>query len=231
MSKNKLGLIVQARMGSTRLPGKVLKVVGDRPLLQHVIERSNKIKTAHELIIATSDQKADDEIVKFCDQRSVPYFRGSELNVLERYYKCAEKFQLAHIVRLTADNPYFDFEELDQLLRQYFGTDADYANNFEFLPVGVGTEVMSFKALEKSYSLGLEPHHREHVNEFILENSTEFKSIKVRPTNAFKIRPDLRMTVDTWADLENANLVFRESKGEVTTDTIIRVLSRMMKAK
>src|SRR5437762_1211651 len=128
MSSSELGIIVQARMGSTRLPGKVLMQVGDRPLLQHIIDRSKKIKRPNKLVIATSNLPKDDAIANFCQERNVEVFRGDESNVLDRYFRCAQKFHFKHIVRLTADNPYFDYDELDYLFGSYQDAKAEYAN-------------------------------------------------------------------------------------------------------
>jgi spore coat polysaccharide biosynthesis protein SpsF len=222
MSKLSIGIIVQARMGSTRLPGKVLKKIGDKVLLQHIIERTKKLKTKHALVIATSNLKKDEVIANYCHQNHVDVFCGDESDVLKRYYDCAVKYSFNHIVRLTADNPYFDYEELDCLISRHIESNSQYANNFEFLPIGIGMEIMTFEALEKSYLEGQEAHHREHVNEFIIENPNRFKTIKVEPQNKSKIRPDIRMTVDTAEDLEKAIRVYNCVHGDVNTLNIIK---------
>ena len=104
-----IGAIIQARMGSTRLPGKVLKNVGEKPLLLYMIERVRKSKKLDKVIVATSILEKDNVIEDFCKENNIDYFRGSESDVLQRYYECAKSYSLDIIVRLTADCPLIDF--------------------------------------------------------------------------------------------------------------------------
>ena len=157
-------------MGSTRLPGKVMKTIGDKSLLEHIIFRMLKSKKDVKLVIATSDLDKDNMIEQFCKNNNILCFRGSEQNVLERYYLCAKEYSFDHIVRLTGDNPFIDVEELDNLIELHLKNKSDYSRSFAVLPKGVGGEIFTFDALEKSYKYGFKYNHKEHVNEYIEEN-------------------------------------------------------------
>jgi spore coat polysaccharide biosynthesis protein SpsF len=198
-----IGIIIQARMGSTRLPGKVLKTVGGRTLLGHILFRLSFLRHHVKIILATSTSDKDDVIESFSRDNNIVCFRGSEDNVLERYYLCAVEYGFQHIVRLTADNPFYDIEELDNLIDLHLRIGADYSHSFAFLPYGTGAEIFTFDALAKSYKMGHKPNHIEHVNEYITDNPELFK-IEVLSVPRCKNRPDIRLTIDTQEDYENA---------------------------
>lgn len=223
-----LGIIIQARMGSGRLPGKVLKMIGDKPLLGHIIFRLEKLKNPAKVVVATSREDIDDQIEEFCMKHEVTCFRGSESNVLERYYLCAVKYGFDEIVRLTADNPFVDIEELDHLIGCFRLGVADYAHSLSSLPYGVGAEIFTYKALEKDFRESSMPHHYEHVNEYIWENPDKFK-IVILPVEGEKERPDIRLTVDTQEDYEKACYIVANSTEQyITTQEAIRFALRYM---
>lgn len=202
-----IGLVIQARMGSTRLPGKVLMKIAGKPILLHVLERIKNLKREYKRIIITSVLPEDDKIEKFCKKEGVLYFRGSENDVLDRYYQAAKLFKLEHIVRLTGDNPLVDADNLEFLIKEHLKKGADYSSNKSEvnsgLPEGVGAEIFKFSALEKSWLEGKKDNHREHVNEYILENPQKFKILVVRTKNIISPQcKNLRLTVDTEADLK-----------------------------
>lgn len=199
--KKQVGIVLQARMGSTRLPGKVLMSLGGTTMLGWIVQRLRDLPWT--LVVATSNKMQNDAIVRQCKQMDVQYFRGSETDVLDRYYQCACENRFEHIVRLTADNPFTDIEELRRLIEQHLIQHNDYTHSFGSLPLGVGAEIFSFAALEKSVREGHAPNHREHVNEYIQENPDLFK-IGVLETPAAKRCPDLRLTVDTEEDYRRA---------------------------
>lgn len=210
-------------MGSQRLPGKVLKPIGDRPLLAHILDRLKKLYHPATIVVATSTDSADDQIEKFCRERGTDCFRGSESNVLDRYYRAAVQYGMDPVVRLTADNPFVDINEIDRLLVLFAQTGADYAHSFSSLPVGAGAEVFSFRALEESHREGREPHHLEHVNEFILENPHRFPTsvLEVPPD---KNKPDVRLTVDTSEDYRRACFIAEHAtQFHVSTQEAIRL--------
>jgi spore coat polysaccharide biosynthesis protein SpsF len=190
-------------MGSTRLPGKVLKPIAGKPLLDHVLGRLSGLAWPVEVVVATSDKSQDDVIAQHCLTDGVAMFRGSETDVLDRYYQCAKEYGFEHVVRLTADNPFTDIDELQRLIAQHITQLNDYTHSFETMPLGVGAEIFSFAALERSMLEGHKPNHREHVNEYIQEHPELFK-IGVLEVPAAKRCPALRLTVDTEDDYQRA---------------------------
>ncbi len=197
--KTQIGIVIQARMGSTRLPGKVLMPLGGTTLLGWIVQRLRDLPWP--LVIATSDQMQDDAIACQCEQTGVYCFRGSEQDVLDRYYQCAAAYCFAHVIRLTGDNPCPDIEALQQLVALHLSSVADYTHSFGELPIGMGAEIIKFEALEVSWREGQAAHHREHVNEFILERPTRFRTVRL-DIPASKHAPDLRFTIDTQEDYQ-----------------------------
>ena len=211
-----IGIIIQARMGSTRLPKKVLKKIGDKNLLEHILFRLSKLKREVKVIIATSDLSKDDELEEFCDDTNTICFRGSEQNVLERYYLCAKEHNFSHVVRLTGDNPFVDIEELDNLIDLHINLHSDYSRSFSVLPKGVGSEIFTFDALELSYINGKKEGHLEHVNEYIEENEDKFTISELKVTKE-KRKPDINLTVDTLDDYKKACFIVENSNDEYIT--------------
>jgi len=207
IEESKIGIVIQARMGSSRLPGKVLMNLSGKSILLHVLERIKDLKKEYKRIVITSLAQKDDEIEIFCREQHVLCFRGSENDVLDRYYQAAKLFKLKHIVRLTGDNPLVDADNLEFLITEHLKNSADYSSNKSEmnsgLPEGVGGEIFKFSALKKSWMDGREANHREHVNEYILENPHKFKIlvIKIKDKELVKCR-NLRLTVDTKKDFE-----------------------------
>lgn len=222
----RIGIIIQARLGSKRLPGKVLKPIGDKTLLEYIMYRLQRLTTQAQIVIATSEEKKDDTLAAFCKERGYICFRGSEENVLERYYLCAKQYKFDHIVRLTADNPFVDVEELDRLIDCHIENSADYTKSFDALPCGVGAEIFTFAALEQDYMESSQPNHFEHVNEYIWENPQKFKIVDMH-TAKEKSRPEIRLTVDTEEDYQRACYIAGCSSNEyISTEEAINLASR-----
>lgn len=210
-------------MGSSRLPGKILRLIHDRTLLEHVLSRLMHLKHKARVVVATTDTEKDDVVETFCAERNVNCFRGSEGNVLERYYLCARQYGFTHIVRLTADNPFTDIEALDQLIDFQLNSGADFSHSFRTLPIGVGAEIFTMAALEASYHEGKEPHHIEHVDEYMLENPGQFKTTELR-IEGVKNKPDIRLTVDTPDDYQKACYIAEHATQEmISTEEAIRL--------
>src|SRR5258706_7744145 len=129
MKSMKIVAIIQARMGSTRLPGKVLRDLGGETVLARVVNRTRRSTLLDEVVVATSVLAADDAIVQECERLTVACFRGDELNVLDRYYRAAQEFGADSIVRITADCPLIDWELMDATIRSGLDQKADYATN------------------------------------------------------------------------------------------------------
>lgn len=228
MSKN-IGIIIQARMGSTRLPGKVLKEINGKPLLKFILDRM-KFFEDYSVIVATTSLEHDQQIINYCHDQGVETFIGSNLDVLERYYNCAKEKSFHHIVRLTADNPFTDVEELKYLIKMHLQHKADYSSSKENLPIGVGAEIFSFNALELSYFKAKSQNHKEHVNEYILENISEFNCQFINPCSLHNKHPDIRLTLDTHQDYEIISSIDAISNELIiTTEQAIRLYKDLKK--
>ena len=213
-----MGIILQARMGSTRLPGKVLRLLGGRPMIDRIVGRLRNIDEDVPVILATSAEKQDDELARHCTDLGTPVFRGSETDVLDRYYRCALEHGLDHVVRATGDNPFVDLGEARRLIKQYGKDKPDYMESVTGgLPSGCGLEIFSIAALELSCEQGSAPHHREHVNEFILENPDRFRCM-ILSAPPEKTAPHMSFTVDTPDDIAKADELLAASQSESGND-------------
>lgn len=211
-----VAVILQARMGSTRLPGKVLLPLAGRPMLEWIIRRLRDMRRADRLVLATTGLPADDRLVELAEGLGVPAFRGSAEDVLDRYHRCAEAFDAGAVVRATADNPFVDPGEGDRLVDLFESSGADYACAFPTfgsgLPVGVGLEIFTRAALARSWREGTRPNHREHVDEYIQENPGLFRCEVLRARPELRA-PDLSLTVDTPADFQVAEELYDRFPG------------------
>src|SRR5215469_8186363 len=167
----RVAAIIQARIGSTRLPGKVLRDLGGRTVLERVVSRTRKCTLVNEVIVATSVNPGDDVIVEACVRLRVRVFRGSEHDVLDRYFRAAEAAQAQVVVRITSDCPLIDPEVSDQAIRAFLDARADYASNVleRTYPRGLDTEVVALQALECAFREAKEPFQREHVTPFFYQ--------------------------------------------------------------
>ncbi|MDR1159045.1 MAG: glycosyltransferase family protein [Syntrophomonadaceae bacterium] len=175
----KIAIIIQARMGSERLPGKVMKEVLNKPLLEYHLERLNHCRLGDDIVIATTKNKADDVIAEYCLNKGIKIFRGSEDDVLERYYLAASEIQADIIVRATADCPVIDPLIVDQEIEFYLRNQDKYDYVSTLLvpsyPRGITAEVFPFWALEKSYKEAKTPSQHEHVTPYIYQNPHLFR--------------------------------------------------------
>lgn len=195
----KINVIIQARMGSSRLWGKVLFPLGNKPAIQHVIERARKIPEITDVIVATSSSPTDDPLAAFCQSIGTPVFRGSEEDVLDRYYQAALLNESDAIVRITGDCPLIDPLESGKVVKKFLDTKADYVSNVNppMLPDGFDTEVFSLNALIKAWENARKKSDREHVTLYIYSNPEMFN------LDSVKYDIDLsayRLTLDEEAD-------------------------------
>ena len=153
MIMGKVVAIVQARMGSTRLPGKVLMDISGWSMLWHVVNRVRQAKWVDKVVVATSGSVSDDPVATLCEQEGIPCFRGSEDDVLDRYYQAAKWIGANVIVRITADCPLIDPYVVDDVVKHYVDGDYDYVSNTAppTFPDGLDIEVFSFEALERAW--------------------------------------------------------------------------------
>lgn len=161
--------ILQARMSSTRLPGKVAMNANGEPMLSYEIKRILQSKMIDKLVVATSKNIEDDTIEKIAKQSGVECFRGDLNNVLDRYYQCAKQYQPSHIVRLTGDCPIIDAKVIDDVISLHLSSGADYTTNGikRTFPDGLDTEVMTFQTLEYTHSHAKLQEELEHVTYYI----------------------------------------------------------------
>ena len=202
--------VIQARMGSSRLPGKTLRLINGKPLLQRVIERVQLSKSIHEIIVATTDQPEDKQIVKFCNTHNIRVFAGSESDVLKRFSDTARASDADIVVRLTADDPLKDPELIDQLVNMLVADDsADYASNTltATFPEGLDCEVIRVASLFAANKEAAKPSEREHVTSYIYNSPHLFKVLELR--NGFDAA-EHRWTVDYLEDLLFAEAVYKE---------------------
>ncbi|KOO49603.1 cytidylyltransferase domain-containing protein [Viridibacillus arvi] len=201
--------IIQARMGSTRLPGKILKEVNGKPLLAYQLERIARAKYVDKVVIATTVNQKDDVIVEFCDNNDVEYYRGSENDVLSRYYEAAELYEGDSIVRLTSDCPIIDPVILDKTIKYYDDNDYDYVSNTieRTYPRGLDTEVFSRAALEKAYKEATLLRDKEHVTAYMYSNPKNFKLGYITNEQDYS---EYRWTVDTTEDFELIELILKK---------------------
>ena len=211
MTEPKVLAIIQARMSSSRLPGKVLRDLGGKPMLERVISRVSRARHINGLVVATTVDSTDDPIADFCAQHGTPVFRGSLYDVLDRYYQCARQYQADVIVRITADCPLIDPQEIDRVIAAYLEGDCDFAANRlpppqkRTSPIGMDTEVCSFAALEQAWQNAAEKFEREHVMPYLYDTPGRFR---VRVVETAPDMGNLRFTVDTEEDLQVARAIY-----------------------
>jgi spore coat polysaccharide biosynthesis protein SpsF len=210
-----IAAIIQARMGSTRLPGKVLKNMNGSSLLEFQIERVKKSKNIKNIIVATSTNKNDDEIEKFCLQKEINFYRGSEDDVLSRYYDCAKIYNIQTIVRLTADCPLIDPVIIDKVIDLFIENDVDYSSNTvppetSFWPDGSDVEVFSFEAIEKAYKKANKQEDKEHVTFLFWKDKSN--GFKINQLSNIEDWSDYRYTVDYDDDFKAIKMIHKEIK-------------------
>ena len=214
-------VIIQARMGSVRFAGKVAHAIQNRSILSHCIERLRRIDSDTPVVVATSQQPQDDEVAQIAKNEKVFWFRGSHEDVLDRYYRAAVEFKADYIIRATADNPFVDTREGRRVFWEINTGRWDYVSMLEEvddrkLPVGAGLEAFTFAALKRSWQEGRLDHHREHVNEYILENTDKFRT-KILACDNWNSCPELSLTIDTAEDLMFINHML-EDMGRVALE-------------
>ncbi len=200
--------IIQARMGSSRLPGKSLAAIENRPMLWHVIQRVKRASLVDRVVVATSISSLDDSIEQMCRENDVRCYRGSENDVLDRFYSAARAEKASQVVRITADCPLIDPEVIDRVVRRFQRGDLDYASNamVRSYPDGLDTEVFSFSALERAWHEAAKTSEREHVTPYLRSEKFRTANVECDSTTLYQ---HYRWTVDEAADLEFIRAVYR----------------------
>jgi len=230
--KRPIVAIIQARMASSRLPGKVMKLLGGKPMLEWVVRRARAASLVDLVVVATTTDPSDDELAAWCAAKGIPCYRGHPYDVLDRYYKSAFAHRAAVVVRLTADCPFLDPALVDELLERFLSAlpRLDFAANRlpqpwgRSFPIGLDAEVMTEAALERAWSEAGEPHQREHVTPYFYDDApvdalrfdekaprwreiTTPRGFRIALWHAPSPLGNLRWTVDTPQDLQFARAV------------------------
>jgi spore coat polysaccharide biosynthesis protein SpsF len=220
----KVVAIIQARMSSKRLRGKVLMQLAGIPVLEHVVQRVSYCKTINQVVVATSSDISDDDIETWCIDHKVECFRGNLSDVLDRFYQAAKHYQAEAIVRITADCPVIDPAIVDEVVEGYqVGGFEFYGLAGEF-PDGLDCTVFSFSAIERAWNESVLPSEREHVGPYIEKNPEIFKSGALVK---FKSMSHHRWTLDEPDDFKLLSFIFNElyEKGSIFyTHQIIKLL-------
>lgn len=199
--------IIQARMRSSRLPAKVMMEIAGEPMLAHVINRVRRASMPSKVIVATSTRSEDDVIQDLCNSRGVPIFRGSELDVLDRYYQASREYAADVVIRITSDCPLIEPEVLDRVVNAFLAARPDYASNtiVRSYPRGLDVEVVGIASLMRAWSEAAKAHQRAHVTPYFYENPTLFQCLNVADEFEHSVH---RWTVDTSEDLAFVRAIY-----------------------
>jgi spore coat polysaccharide biosynthesis protein SpsF len=204
--------IVQARMGSTRLPGKVLLELAGRSVLARVVRRASRAKQVNQLIVASTTEPLDDRVAEECHALGVPCFRGHATDVLDRFHRAALAYEADIVVRLTADCPLIDPEVIDRTVAEFFAGSFDYASNslVRTYPRGLDTEVLTRTVLETAWQEARLPYERTHVTPFFYQHPERFRLLSVECEQNCG---HLRWTLDTPEDLTLLQTIYSRLGG------------------
>jgi spore coat polysaccharide biosynthesis protein SpsF len=202
----KIVVIVQARIGSSRLPNKTMLSLHGHPVIEWVFRRISRAEFPDCLVFAIPDTSQNDLLADFLKSLSANVYRGNELDLLDRFYHSAKKWKATQIVRVTADCPFVSSSEIDHLIDFFQSNECDYAYNHipvnNRYPDGIGAEIMSFEVLEKLYNEAKDPYDREHVSTYIMSHPELFKTGTFDPKDPRIHFPSIRVDLDTPEDYE-----------------------------
>ncbi len=227
MKRKNVVAIIQARISSTRLPGKVTLPIVGKSMLWHIVERAKRCKKVDSIVVATTTNQEDKAVIKIANKCGVETFAGKENDVLDRYYQAAKKFSADIIVRITADCPLINPDTIDKMVTLCLKENADYiCGHPDFPSIEHGMEVMSFSTLEKVKNIAIKDYQKEHVTIYIKENPELFKIVAFIPKIIFQ-RKDMRLTVDTKEDLKLMQKIYNRlyKKNEIIDiEDVVRLL-------
>lgn len=205
----KIVAIVQARLGSTRLPNKIFMQLASEPMIYHVCNRLKQSKFINQVIIATTDQDRDDTLFQWAAEQAITCYRGSEDNVLKRFYEAAANVKADIIVRITGDDPFKDITIIDEVIKMLITEDLDLAcNNFPpSFPEGLDVEVFTFNSLKKASENSIDNFEKEHVTQYFYRNPELFK---IKNYSYKEDLSQLRLTVDTQNDFLLAENIYNK---------------------
>jgi spore coat polysaccharide biosynthesis protein SpsF len=219
--------IIQAHMGSTRLPGKVLMDLGGKTVLARVVQRVRRAASVQQIIVATTASEKDDAVVTECDRFQVECFRGSEHDVLDRYYRCAKHCAADAVIRITADCPVIDPDLIDMTIRAFLKNPCDYATNAlePTYPRGLDVEVFTVAALARAWREAGQFYEREHVTPYLYEHPKLFRLVSVKADSDCS---QYRWTLDTVDDLELLRAVYAsfENRDDFGWHEVLKLMQR-----
>jgi spore coat polysaccharide biosynthesis protein SpsF (cytidylyltransferase family) len=201
---------IEARMKSSRLPGKVLKEVCGKPILLHIVDRVKRSKKIDDIVVATTTSPEDDKIADLCRENNINFYRGSEEDVLGRLAACHNFMDTGLIVEITGDSPFADPNLIDETVSTYLDTGADYVSNtlVRTHPIGIRSQVFSRRLLQEVNNLVTLQKDREHVTTFICRNEeSKYKLVNVESSSKHRL-PKLRLTLDYPEDLEVTKIIY-----------------------
>lgn len=223
----RVGIIIQARMGSTRLPGKTLLPLAGKTVLEHVVSRMGQVSNAQEVVVATTVLPEDEPILRFCRDHKILYWRGSSENVLERYIGAAEQYKIDGIVRITADCPLIDTGLVEEAIKLFHESKADVVSNIieRTLPRGFDTEIFTLEAAKRLMNLHLDSFYYEHVTPYFYEHPEIFKLQSITAPPSLN-RPDLRLCLDVSEDYELLKNIFQHLPKNGGASEIMRLFDQ-----
>ena len=217
--------IIQARLGSTRLPYKMMLSLHGKPIIEWVIKRVQNSKLLDDIIVAIPESEDNDVLAKYITELGVKVFRGSESNVLNRFYEAVKDEDATHIVRICADNPLIDGNEIDNLINFYIENNCDYAYNHiprdNLYPDGLGAEIISFELLKHMNEVVTSQHHKEHCLSYIWDNKDKFIIKTFDPLDKELHHPQMKFDVDTFDDYHK--LAMRDFTIDVSSLELIKI--------
>ncbi|MDD5096792.1 MAG: glycosyltransferase family protein [Candidatus ainarchaeum sp.] len=218
--------IIQARISSRRLPNKIFALISGKPLIWHVVDRLRRSRKVSRIAVATTTNPADDVLEEWCRENKIEVFRGSEEDVLSRYFHAAKAMGAETIVRVTADDPFKDPAILDEVVELFQKNKLDFAYNNKppTFPEGLDVEVFSMAALEKAQAESRDQYEREHVTQYFYRHPEKFRQMNLANKEDLS---RLRWTIDTEEDLGMARAVYKElymEGGVFLTADILRLI-------
>ena len=222
--------IIQARMGSERLPGKSMMYIGEKPLIEHVIERVKLCKTINTIVLAVTDKEEDKILVEIANKHNIEHITGVTGDVLDEFDRASKKYRADIVVRICADNPFIDQCEIDKLVHYHIEKDADYSSNNRVhsnsLPDGSGAEVVKADVLMKINKVVNKNYYKEHVTTYIYDNPSMFHVERLDAESEL-VGPQYRLDIDFQEDLDFIREIYKRlyKKGElIRTIDIIKLL-------
>jgi len=221
----KISAIIEARMSSTRLPGKIMKIANKKPMILHLVNRLKKVSSLYRIIIATTTNKNDDILCNYLKKKKILFYRGSEEDVLGRVYYTAKKFNVKNILQITGDCPLVDPNLTSQVINIYLNNNFDFVSNANIrtFPVGMDVSVFNFKSLKKAHFQSRQKYYREHSTLFFRKKKNIFKICNVMAPNNLH-HPNLGLTLDEPKDYQLIKKIFYNFRKKEEDFTCLEII-------